>query len=78
MFESRIAKLMNKQGKTIQDLVKITNIPRTTLLRFIKNTDLGKVSLSTPIKISMALNCKVEDLFVKKDQRENFSTLDVF
>lgn len=62
MFESRIAELMNKQGKTLQDLVKITNIPRTTLLHFIKNTDLGKISLATLIKISMALNCKVEDL----------------
>ncbi len=66
MFESRISELMNEQGKTLQDLVKITNIPRTTLLRFTKNVDLGKVSLSTLVATSMALNCKVEDSFIKK------------
>ena len=66
MFESKISELMNKQGKTLQELVKITNIPRTTLLRLSKDIDLGKISLSTLVTISMALNCKVEDLFRKK------------
>lgn len=63
MIRSRIPDIVRKRKRSLSWLMKATGLPRTTLLRFLQGSNLGKVSLRRLIIISEALKCKVSDLF---------------
>lgn len=63
MIRSKIPDIVRKRKRSLSWLMKATGLPRTTLLRFLQGSDLGKVSLRRLIIISGALKCKISDLF---------------
>jgi transcriptional regulator with XRE-family HTH domain len=59
----KIQELRKKQGLSQNDLIKISGVPRTSILKYeTGENDINKASAITLYKISTVLGCKIEDL----------------
>lgn len=57
---------MKKQKKSSMFVAKITGLSERTVIRLAKSVDIGRISLNNLIKIAIALECNIRDLFEKE------------
>ena len=65
IFKNKIASVMRKRKKSPCIICRDTGLCLKTVYHLMKPVNLGKISLRTLVKFSIALKCKVADLFEK-------------
>lgn len=67
IFKSKIALIMRKRKKSPYIICRETGLCLKTVYHLMKPVNLAKISLRTLVKFSLALKCKVADLFEKTE-----------
>lgn len=60
---SKLQEMRKSRALSQNDLVKVSGVPRTTLLKYESGEkDINKAAAATLLKLATALGCKIEDL----------------
>lgn len=62
-MKSKVKKLMEDQGMTIEDLHRLTGLAVSTILRIRSSKDIESCSIPTLMRVARALDVELWDLF---------------